>query len=117
MKLHLIIKADKIITSFSKLPFDAAYKFFKVHKALEPQVEFHQEELNKLFEKHPYTVDDNKITFESVEERKAYQKEVEELMSMDIELENYTKPLITNCDSLNLTVDEIDTLSNFIDFE
>ena len=123
MKQSTIIQAYKTIQELSqqKLPLAVGHKLWTVKRMLEPHWEFQREKEQEVFEKYkPVINEDGSLQFKDKEEGEAFGKEylemVNEVADLDVDLGEYKKVLLHFDDKIDMTVDEIAALSEFVDF-
>lgn len=118
MKQMIIANAYKTITKFDneQLPLDISYKLYKVKKALQDQWDFQIKEEEKIFDKYHPQVESGKYIFDTKEDEENFAKEIIALANLEIDLD-FNKVSIGFGDRLKLSINEIDALNEFIDFE
>lgn len=104
-----------------EMSIKTAYKFSKLVLRLDTEIKFYQKKFQSILEK--YGEKDEKGNFKLTEDKKgvvikqenllACQKEVEELHNLDIEISGADFTL-DELDSLNVTIQEMNTMMPFI---
>lgn len=124
MKQSSIIRAYKTIEEVrnQKMPLNASHGFFVVKRALQPHWDFQVEKEQEAMAKYAPTVDEHgNLQFESDEQAQecmaGYQKLLGELADLDVDLGEFRKPVIRITPEVDLSVDDIEALCDFIDFE
>lgn len=123
MKQSKIVTAYKVLNKLygEDLPVTVSYKLYKVRNMLTPQWKFQTEKEKAVFDKYnPIVSDDGNIKFENDEQANAFMQEFTDtcntLADMDIDLEPYEKVVINMNDKINLSMEDIEALQDFIDF-
>lgn len=120
MKQAQIVAVINILNRFQNdidLPNDISYAFFRIGKLIQNQVDFQIKRQNELAEKYHCTQDESgRIVFQSKEDAEAYEKEINELIDMDIDLGEYTKIPFKNDGRCNLSVHELMILEDFLEY-
>ncbi len=96
------------------LPAKVSFGLFKVRRGLLPVWEFQVEQENKLLDKYGEDIGDGRKQIKSEEGRKAFDAMLFDLNSQeeDIDFEPITMPL----PDINMSIDQIEILSEFINF-
>lgn len=117
MKQKQIIEAYKTIQKYEKeqMPLNVSYKFFKIKKLLSEQWEFQLEKEQEIFDRYKPEFKDNVFTFVDEEEKNKFAKEIKELSELEIDLD-FDKIKIDFQD-LKLSVDDVEALDPFVNFE
>lgn len=118
MKQNNIVKAYNIInTLYTKsMNVKTSLAFYKVRQALQPQYDFQlEQERNIIKETHPTQKENGNLKFENDELQKEFMNKLSELSNLDVDLE-FDKVFIDD-DTLSLSIEEIEVLSPFIEFE
>lgn len=113
------VVAYKTINKISggNLPLPVAFALFKMKKKLAAQFEFQIEQEQKIIEECKASVDaEGNWTFESEEDKKAFVERLTEVSNMpvEIDIDPQTIPLNAN---IELSVEDMEALENFIEFE
>ena len=121
MKQGKIIAAYNTIENLRKqdvrYPSTVSMALFRTKKALEAQYEFQSEEEKKLVEElNPTQEDNGTLKFASEEDAQKFVNRMREINDIDVDLD-YTKQKIKLRDEFGLTLDEIETLDPFIEFD
>lgn len=123
IKQYKITRAYKKMNELTqmKLPLTLSYKLWKLKKLLEPQIAFQSEKEQEIIAKYnPQVNGDGTLSFKNEKERNKFYQEmnetVNEISNMDIDLEDFEKVEFPMDDRIELTVDDIDDLSEFVDF-
>ena len=123
MKQAKIIQAYKVLNNISqqKLPLSVSYKLWTIARMLQPQWEFQKSEEAKVIEKYnPVMNDDGSMSLGSEERAKEckaeYEKTVAEIAEMDIDLGEFKKVALHLDDNIDISIVEIEALSEFVDF-
>lgn len=97
-----------------ELPASVSFNLFKIRRKLMPVYEFQAEEENKLVAK--YGVDDGngKKQIKSVEGKMALEKFINEINSQMEEIDY--EPVDMKLPDINMSIDQFEVLSNFINF-
>ena len=118
------IRAYMAIANMSndKIPLSISYKLFKVKKMLQPQWDFQNERTNAIIKKYkPTQLFNGGLKFKSKAEGEKFAKEVNDMIAeigeMDIDFAEIKKPVISLDTNINMSVDDIDALSDFIEFK
>jgi len=115
MKQYEIINAYNALTSIAEnqnINDDQQWELFKLRKFLRPHVEFQQEREKLISEKYEKFADEEgKISGKPYND---YLIELRDLGNMDIELDEFTKPVLSHKGINFLTME---TLENFIEFQ
>lgn len=123
MKQKQIIMACKVLNKLYEkdLSLSVSYKLFRLRNMLRDQWEFQQEKESALFEKYNPTVGlDGVLDFGSKEQEESFRHEFNDLMKemaeMDVDIGDFNKITLHLDDNLDLSMSDIDALSDFIDF-
>ena len=123
MKQYKIIKAYKAINKLyeQKLPLSVSHKLWMLRKALAPTWDFQVEkEQEVVMSFNPDTAPNGDAVFKTPEDAEACRKEFEkvcsELADLDVELENFKKITIHLDDKIEISVEDIEALEDFVDF-
>lgn len=119
MKQSTIINAYKVIQKHrqDQLPLDVSLAFFKVKKMLDDQWEFQLEKENELIEKyHPTRKENGDLVFDPPENMDKFIEEINAIGDLDIDLD-YKKVDAKFGNKIELSVDEIEALEEFMNFE
>lgn len=112
------IKAYKIVNKLTsqELPLQIAYSLFKLKKALKQHYEFQLDQEHVLLDKLSPEYKDDSFVFKSTEDRNEFVEKMSEVAKMEITVDADIITINTNC-SLNLSVEDIETLDGFVAFE
>ena len=120
MEQYKIVNAYAITDSLSNskdLTIAAKWALYSLRKDLSPHNSFYTEESRKLIEKYNgcYITEANTIRFEDNEKATEFRKEYNALDNFDVDLDikKYTLKL---SDIPDITIKQIETLENFIEF-
>ena len=123
MKNAKIISAYKALATIGeqKLPLSVSHKLWTIKKMLEPHWEFQVEKEQEVIQKYkPVIAPDGAVTFKSDEDAKAcreeYEKTVNELADLEVELGDYKKVVLHFDDKIDLSVQDIEAFSDFVEF-
>lgn len=122
MKQPDIIKAYKTIQKYEneRLPMKISYALHKTRVLLQTQWDFQAEREQALIEKYQpeFTKDGMQFKDEDTAKQFAaeFQKELNEMAELDVDLGSFNKPTVPLSDDVQLTVDDIATLEPFIEF-
>lgn len=121
MKQIDIINAYSVTETLSddpSLTIKGKWVLYQVRKELTPHYEFQVQENKRLLEQYngQYDANTNKINFETAELAQDFQREHNDLDNLEIEL-NVIKPSLSLKDIPNITVHQIETLEDFIEFD
>ena len=124
MKQSTIIKAYKVLNKLygEDLPLPVSYKLYKLRNLLAPQWNFQNEKERDVFDKyHPIVNSDGTLHFDNDESRTAFTKEYTELCNtmadLDADIGEVNKFTVKLSDGIKLSMEDIDALQDFIDFE
>ena len=109
--------------SNTTLPLKGAYKINKIKKAVEKEGEFYQEKFQEIVEKYAKHDDDDQLVFSEdgnqimikdgmVDE---CNKALEDLQSLEIQIENYGLTLDDLGEDVECTPDELEALMPFME--
>lgn len=117
MKHIEIINAYKALDSLAsqRLPLPVSYKLFKLRGEMQKIYDFRLEEEQKLFDQFKPTMEeDNRLRFATTEDREQFDERIAALNDMeDDTIQPIDIPLL---DTIELTTDEIQSLSSIIRF-
>ena len=125
MKQEQIVQVYKIINKLRnekvKLPLDISYKLFLLLEDLKPYISFQEAQEKEIFSKYQIKVlEDGTFKFNSDEEEKNFTEEImrlaDEINNKDIENYDVKKPTIPLSTKLDLPIDDIIVLKDFINF-
>lgn len=123
MKQSTIIQAYKVLNELykQKLPLAVGYKLWTLMQKLKPHWDFQSEKERGLLDMYsPQISTDGDLTFESQEAGKKFAAEYNalcsELSDLDVDLGDYKKIVLHLDDNLNLSMEDIAALSEFVDF-
>jgi hypothetical protein len=125
MKQEQIVQVYKIINKLRnekvKLPLDISYKFFLLLEDLKPYISFQESQEKEIFSKYQIEVlEDGTFKFNSDEEEKNFTEEImrlaDEINNKEIENYDVKKPTIPLSTKLDLPIDDIIVLKDFINF-
>lgn len=123
MKQSTIIRAYKTLNTLSaqKLPLSVSHKLWTLARTLRPHWEFQAEKEAEVFQRYePKYNDDGSMDFGSDERAKEckaeYEKTVNEIADLDVDLGDYKKIILHLDDKLDLSIGDIEALSDFVDF-
>ena len=98
------------------LPANAAFRLFKVKKALQSAFEFETEEEKKYLAEFGGELKDGFVNFETPEKAKGFETKKKELDSMEIEVE-VEVPTIRLEEMKEVTISELEALEGFVNFK
>ena len=123
MKQSKIIKAYRAINKLyeQKLPLTISHKLWMLRQKLTPTWEFQvDKEQDVIMRFNPIIGENGEVTFNSQEDamncKAEYEKTCKEIAELDVDLGDYEKIVLKLDDKLELSVEDIDALSEFIDF-
>lgn len=123
MKHSEIIKAYGALSRLSntEVPLSIGYKLFKIRKMLRPQWEFQNERVDSVLNKYETRCQmDGSLKFNSVQEAEKCAGELDSLMKemndMEIDLADFSRPVIKLDTDMKISIDDIDALSDFVNF-
>lgn len=125
MKQEQIVQVYKIINKLRnekvKLPLDISYKLFLLLEDLKPYISFQETQEKEIFSKYQIEVlEDGTFKFNSDEDEKNFTEEImqlaDEINNKDIENYDVKKPTIPLSTKLDLSIDDISVLKDFINF-
>lgn len=125
MKQEQIVQVYKIINKLRnekvKLPLDISYKFFLLLEDLKPYISFQEAQEREIFSKYQIEIlEDGTFKFNSDEDEKNFTEEImrlaDEINNKDIENFDVKKPTIPLSTKLDLPIDDIIVLKDFINF-
>ena len=123
MKQGKIIRAYKTLNKLSqeKLPLAVSHKLWTLSRVLQPHWDFQTEKEAEVFEKYdPKFNEDGSMDFGSKEKaeecRAEYEKTVKEIAELDVDLGDYKKVVLHLDDKLDISISDIEALSDFVDF-
>lgn len=121
MKQIQIVAAYNIVRKVQdniNMPTDISYAFFRLGELIQPQIDFQVAQQEKLEKKYNCQKDDNGSPhFQSEEDLFNFNKEIDELVNMDIDLEQTKKIPLRIDGRYNLSVTELRILKDFMEFE
>ena len=112
-----IVSAYKALTKLSQqdLPIRLAFDLFKIKQQLQPQWDFQIEEETKAAATAKQ-LPGGRLEFPSPEEVEAFRKRIAEIGDMDVDLE-IKKASIPLTAEIRLSVEDIEALKDFVEFE
>lgn len=117
MKHIEIINAYKALDSLTaqRLPLPVSYKLFKLRAEMQKIYDFRLEEEQKLFDQFKPTMEEDKrLRFATTEDREQFDERIAALNDME---DDTIQPIdIPMLDTIELTTDEIQSLSSVIRF-
>lgn len=123
MKHSEVINAYIVLERLSsgEMPLSVSYKLFKTKKLLQPQWDFQKERIDTIMNRYaPQKLMDGSVKFRNKKEGEKCASELNEMINeignMDVEFADLKKPTISLNTDINLSIDDIDALSPFIDF-
>ena len=118
MKQGKIKTAYEITESLSdsNLSDSVLWALYKTRKALFPHYDFQLSRQREIFKKYEGQVDGSQLHFKDAETAQKFADEANALGDMEVELENYTKPVISLKDFPGITIHQIEALEDFIEF-
>lgn len=123
MKQFKIIRAYKTLNDLAqqKLPLAVSHKLWTLSRVLQPHWDFQQEKEAEVFEKYdPKFNNDGTVDFGSEEKanefKAEYDKVVAEIADLDVDLGDYKKVILHLDDKLDISIGDIEALSDFVDF-
>ncbi len=123
MKQYKIIRAYKTLSELSqqKVPLSVSHKLWTVSRMLKPHWDFQTEKEMEIIKKYnPNVSADGTIDFGNEETAKKCKEEFEkvaaEMADLDVDLGDYKKVVLHFDDKLEMSVEDMDALSEFIDF-
>lgn len=123
VKQSTIIRAYKVIDSFTgkKMSVSISHKLWTIKRALQPHWDFQAEKEREVMGKYEPQVDENgNLQFKSEEAQKAcmqeFGKTCAELADLDVDLGDFKKVIIHLDDKIDLSMDDIDALQDFVEF-
>ena len=125
MKQEQIVQVYKIINKLRnekvKLPLDISYKLFLLLEDLKPYISFQEAQEREIFSKYQIEVlEDGTFKFNSDEDEKNFTEEImrlaDEINNKDIENYDVKKPTIPLSTKLDLPIDDIIVLKDFVNF-
>lgn len=118
MKHSTAVRAFKILYAIgeTKLSAEAAYKLFKLRKALQPEFDFQLEQEQKCVDKYNATVDENGIyKTKNPADMKALATELKDVANLDCMVS--VEPVEVTVDkSLHLSLNDMEALEPFVRF-
>lgn len=91
-----------------------SYALYKIRMALKPSWDFQIEREKSLMEKYGERDSDGNYTIKSVEGRREFMQMIAELNSMEEELD--IEPITMELPDINMSIEQIDAISNFVHF-
>lgn len=127
MKIYEILNArDSLVKLLDKefTNFKVVRELAGLRKAVEAEVEFYVGEEKKLIDKHaekdpagnPIFVDGGRVKIKSVEDRNEFEKKVNELRNLDVEIKKVTLSASDFKEGNAITPNEYLALETLIDF-
>jgi len=123
MKQSKIIRAYKTLNKIAqdKLPLPVSHKLWTLTRVLQPHWDFQTEKEAEVFQKYdPKYNEDGSMDFGTEERakecRKEYEQVVKEIADLDVDLGDFKKIILHLDDNLNISIGDIDALSDFVDF-
>lgn len=123
MKQFKIIRAYKSLSRLyeQKLPLTVSHKLWMLKQKLDPTWEFQNEKEQEVIMKYEPQVSENgQVTFKSDDEamrcKEEYIAVCKELADIDVDLDDFQKISIALDDKLELSIEDLEALSDFIDF-
>ena len=112
-----IVSAYKALTKLSQqdLPIRLAFDLFKIKQLLQPQWDFQIEEETKVTAAAK-PLPDGRLEFQTTEEAETCRKKLTEIGEMEVELE-IKKASIPLTAEIRLSVEDIEALKDFVEFE
>lgn len=117
MKQSNIVGAYKVLTKLSQqdLPIRLAFDLFKIKQQLQPQWDFQIEEETKA-SAAAKQLPGGRLEFQTTEEADAFRKRLAEIGEIDVEME-IKKPSIPLTAEIRLSVEDVEALKDFVEFE
>lgn len=122
MKQSTIVRAYKALDNIygQKTSLSVSHKLWTLRQKLEPHWKFQAEKEQEVIAKYPTTIKvDGTVAFESEDDKNACMKEfadmIKELSDLDVEWDN-KKIVLHFDDKLEMSMEDMDALSEFIDF-
>ena len=123
MKQSTIIRAFKALNNIygQKTSLSVSHKLWTLRQKLAPQWDFQTEKEQEVIQKYePDIMPDGTVKFKSKEDEmacmKEYAKTVDELSDIDVDMDDYKKIILHLDDKLELSIEDMEALSEFIDF-
>lgn len=120
MKQGQIVAVFNIIKRFqenNELPNDISYAFFRIGKIIQDQVDFQVDRQNQILSKYKYSQGDNgALVFDNPEDVIAFNKELDEVLALDVELGEYKKVPFKIDGRINLSVHDLIVLEDFVEY-
>lgn len=118
MKLIEVVKAYNVINNLKgeQMPLDVSWALVQTINMLQPKYEFFIEKQKEAVEKYPHETTEGKLKFNNSEDSDACIKELNELAEFDVEINFEEKPKIKITDKVNIPVESVIVLKQFIDF-
>lgn len=119
MQQSQIIRAYKSISKLSQLdlPIRLAFDLFRIKSALQPQWDFQVVEETKAAA-GATQLDDGRLQFATAEDAEAFRDKLRALGEIDIELKGLPVARIPlSTPGLKLSVEDIDALKDFVNFD
>lgn len=118
MKMSELVKAGaafrKIINQ--EIGIRTAYNLAKMIKPLDIHLNFYDKKRMQIIDKH-YNREDGKLVPKSPEDFEKAQTEMTELLELEIELEGIEKVIIPESEKINISVNDMLVLSDFIEIK
>ena len=123
MKQSTIIRAFKALNNIygQKTSLSVSHKLWTLRNLLAPHWDFQTEKEQEVIQKYgPEIAEDGTVKFKSKEDETACMKEyaqtVNEIAELDVDLGDFKKIVLHFDDKLEMSVEDMDALSEFIDF-
>ena len=124
IKQSKIVRAYKALekTSGQKLPLKISHKLWSLAKLLEPHVNYQKEKEQEVLDKYGKFMNaDGSFNFKDEETMRAFAEEMNDTIDRageeDVELIDYEKVVLKTDSGLELSIEDIDALSDFVEFE
>ena len=117
VKLYEIINASEVLTKIMKstINLKAAYRIGKIAKKYQAEMEIFQDLRKKLFDKYGETQDDKSVKIKD-DKIPEYQKEMNELLQNDVELD-IEPVVISENEKIEISPAELLLVEKFITIE
>ena len=123
MKQFKIIRAYKTLDNLAsqKLPLSVSHKLWTLAHTLQPHWDFQTEKEAEVFKKYEPTYDkDGSMNFgteeRAMECKAEYEKTVAEIANLDVDLDDFKKIVLHLDDKIDISIADIEALSDFVDF-
>lgn len=113
------VAAYKILSKISSQPMSwkTAYWMSKLKKKLGAQLDFQKECEEKLFEKYqPEQTEEGRLKLKTPEEARAFDKEWEEIGSIELADLQFQKVYIPETENLQISMADMEALDGFVQF-